>query len=74
VGYSLGGLVARYAIGLLGANGILDELEPMVGRSLLRDVSHLIANAIERILQPFRLHTSEYGRPYEDGTITSGTC
>jgi len=30
VGYSLGGLVARYAIGLLHAKGVLDELECMV--------------------------------------------
>ncbi|AEO62466.1 uncharacterized protein THITE_2106661 [Thermothielavioides terrestris NRRL 8126] len=29
VGYSLGGLVARYAIGLLFARGVLDELECM---------------------------------------------
>lgn len=29
VGYSLGGLVARYAIGLLYAKGVLDELECM---------------------------------------------
>ncbi|ETS82239.1 hypothetical protein PFICI_07241 [Pestalotiopsis fici W106-1] len=29
VGYSLGGLVARYAVGLLGAKGILDEIEPV---------------------------------------------
>jgi hypothetical protein len=29
VGYSLGGLVARYAIGLLEANGALDKLEPV---------------------------------------------
>lgn len=29
VGYSLGGLVARYAIGLLEANGTLDKLEPV---------------------------------------------
>lgn len=29
VGYSLGGLVARYAVGLLYAKGILDQLEPM---------------------------------------------
>jgi hypothetical protein len=31
VGYSLGGLVARYAIGLLHAKGVLDNLECMVG-------------------------------------------
>lgn len=30
VGYSLGGLVARYAIGLLHARGVLDNLECMV--------------------------------------------
>ncbi|KAK6841793.1 hypothetical protein PG990_006215 [Apiospora arundinis] len=29
VGYSLGGLVCRYAIGLLHAKGILDQLRPM---------------------------------------------
>lgn len=29
VGYSLGGLVARYAVGLLQANGWLDKLEPV---------------------------------------------
>ncbi|KAI1177228.1 putative serine esterase-domain-containing protein [Nemania sp. FL0916] len=29
VGYSLGGLVARYAIGLLYAKGVLDKVEPM---------------------------------------------
>ena len=29
VGYSLGGLVARYAVGLLHANGWLDKMQPM---------------------------------------------
>ncbi|KAI9369822.1 putative serine esterase-domain-containing protein [Aspergillus egyptiacus] len=29
VGYSLGGLLARYAVGLLESRGLLDELEPM---------------------------------------------
>lgn len=30
VGYSLGGLVARYAVGLLQAKGMLDHIECMV--------------------------------------------
>jgi len=30
VGYSLGGLIARYAVGLLYTKGILDKLECMV--------------------------------------------
>lgn len=30
VGYSLGGLVARYAIGLLEMRGVLREVEPVV--------------------------------------------
>ena len=35
VGYSLGGLVARYAIGLLHARGALDNLECMVRTPVL---------------------------------------
>lgn len=30
IGYSLGGLVSRYAVGLLHAKGILDKVECMV--------------------------------------------
>lgn len=32
VGYSLGGLVARYAIGLLYSRGVFDKLEPIVSQ------------------------------------------
>jgi Putative serine esterase (DUF676) len=32
VGYSLGGLVARYAIGILYSRGVFDKLEPMVSQ------------------------------------------
>jgi len=42
-GYSLGGLVARYAVGLLYAKGVLDQIEPMVcekAPSLLCAVDH----------------------------------
>jgi hypothetical protein len=36
IGYSLGGLVSRYAIGLLEAKGILDTVECMVRTRLLQ--------------------------------------
>ena len=31
VGYSLGGLIARYAVGLLYSRGLFDTIQPMVG-------------------------------------------
>jgi hypothetical protein len=56
VGYSLGGLVARYAIGLLYARGVLDRLEcmsftafasPFLGvRTPLRGVSNQLFNVL----------------------------
>ena len=51
VGYSLGGLVARYAVGLLESKGMFDRLEPVVSyrvsfqsnvkRTPLRNFNHL---------------------------------
>jgi hypothetical protein len=38
VGYSLGGLIARYAIGLLHHRGIFDRIQPVVPISELRVV------------------------------------
>jgi len=38
-GYSLGGLVSRYAVGLLYAKGILDDLECMVSRTIGEEVT-----------------------------------
>ena len=32
VGYSLGGLVVRYAVGLLYSRGVFDKLEPVVSQ------------------------------------------
>lgn len=40
VGYSLGGLVARYAIGLLEMRGVFNQVEPMVGKSIPLSRSH----------------------------------
>jgi hypothetical protein len=34
VGYSLGGLVARYAVGLLDSRGVFDEIKPVVWDSI----------------------------------------
>lgn len=39
-GYSLGGLVSRYAIGLLYAKGVLDDLECMVSRQSRPERQH----------------------------------
>lgn len=36
VGYSYGGLVARYAIGLLSSKGWFERIEPVVSSSLAR--------------------------------------
>lgn len=38
-GYSLGGLVSRYAVGLLYAKGILDDLECMVSRTIGEEIT-----------------------------------
>jgi hypothetical protein len=35
IGYSLGGLVARYAVGLLEAKGIFERIKPVVSPSFL---------------------------------------
>lgn len=34
IGYSLGGLVSRYAVGLLHAKGVLDTVECMVSQTI----------------------------------------
>jgi hypothetical protein len=33
VGYSLGGLIARYAVGLLDSKGMFEKIEPVVSPS-----------------------------------------
>jgi triacylglycerol esterase/lipase EstA (alpha/beta hydrolase family) len=33
LGYSLGGLISRYAIGVLGEDGFFDRYKPMVGHN-----------------------------------------
>lgn len=73
VGYSLGGLVARYAIGLLYAKGVLDKVEPVVRNGYLSirliDATNI---RVRRTLLPSRLPISVYGRLFEVGTTMSG--
>lgn len=61
VGYSLGGLVARYAVGLLNSKGILDKLEPIV-RSSRIILSAAFTNMPCRTLQLLPVHTSASAR------------
>lgn len=49
VGYSLGGLVSRYAVGLLYAKGILDTVECMVRVSVLQLVARGIDQAYSEL-------------------------
>lgn len=42
VGYSLGGLVARYAVGLLESKGIFERITPVVSISEILDSSTLV--------------------------------
>jgi dienelactone hydrolase len=48
VGYSMGGLVARYAIGLLYKKGWFDKLEPVV--SYISKCSRTTAESVNRTL------------------------
>jgi predicted esterase len=41
VGYSLGGLISRYAVGLLESRGFFDKVEPVVGPPILLIYMHL---------------------------------
>lgn len=61
VGYSLGGLVSRYAVGLLYAKGILDTVECMVRTMVLFQTSIMSANLLShRTLQHLHLPISVF--------------
>lgn len=40
IGYSFGGLIARYAIGLLFHRGLFDRIQPMVSRLNCLELQH----------------------------------
>ncbi|CAL5870339.1 uncharacterized protein PFLUO_LOCUS4575 [Penicillium psychrofluorescens] len=64
VGYSLGGLVARYAVGLLHAHGWLDKMEPMNFTTFasphvgVRMPLKGIANTVFNVMGPVSVSTS----------------
>lgn len=71
VGYSLGGLVARYAVGLLYYRGLFNKLEPVVSLdpSAGSNDSLLITGRTSR---PLRHLTSESGLRCKVGITTYG--
>jgi esterase/lipase len=57
VGYSLGGLVARFAVGLLYSRGVFEKIQPVVcSRVRLRRA----ATDLSRTLLPLPHHTSAF--------------
>jgi hypothetical protein len=71
IGYSLGGLVARYAVGLLDSKGMFEKIKPVVCITpFLNELIRLIE--IHRTLQPLQAPTSAYERLSADGTIIFG--
>jgi hypothetical protein len=70
VGYSLGGLIARYAIGLLFHRGVFEKIQPVV--CIFRIV---IASCTDsnRTSPPSRPHISAYELPSRDTTAIYGT-
>jgi hypothetical protein len=71
VGYSLGGLIARYAIGLLHHRGIFDRIQPVVCIAKSRVVYGYTDS--NRTSQPSPLPISAYEHRSKATTATSGT-
>lgn len=72
VGYSLGGLVARYAVGLLDSKGVFDKIKPTV-RLYNSSTSAILSNLVPRTSLPLLLLISALEPLCAGGTITSGT-
>lgn len=70
VGYSLGGLISRYAIGLLDSKGFFDKIKPVVSLSLPYFTCPADRNRTSPRLPAL---ISAYGPLFADGTITFGT-
>ena len=73
VGYSLGGLVARYAVGLLYSRGLFNELEPVV--SLTRHLTCIeLLLMSRRTSRPLRHPILEFELHCAVGIIMCGMC
>jgi dienelactone hydrolase len=70
VGYSLGGLIARYAIGLLFHRGVFEKIQPVVCIFRMVLASYTDSN---RTSPPSRPHISAYEHPSRDTTAIYGT-
>jgi hypothetical protein len=70
IGYSLGGLVARFAIGLLYSRGVFEDIQPVVCGLNHRWSTRTDPYRTSPLLQH---HISAYGHRSEDTTATSGT-
>jgi len=71
VGYSLGGLVARYAVGLLYSRGLFDKLEPVVSRTRHPVLIGLLLRNY-RTSRPSRHPILEFEHPCGVGIIMFG--
>lgn len=69
VGYSLGGLVARYAVGLLDSKGFFEKIKPVVPMfpCLYQFMDYSDG---DRTLQPLQPLISAYEHRFEAGIIT----
>jgi dienelactone hydrolase len=73
VGYSLGGLIARYAIGLLFHRGIFEKIQPVVCLYTTPHDSSAFDTDTTRTSPRLRHHTSAYEHPSKATIATSGT-
>jgi predicted esterase len=71
IGYSLGGLVARFAIGLLYSRGVFEKIQPVV---CCPPRIRILTTDLSRTSLHLRHHISAYGHRYEVTTATSGMC
>jgi predicted esterase len=70
IGYSQGGLVSRFAIGLLYSRGVFEKIQPVVCGPIRRRQNN---TDLSRTSQLLRHHTSAFEHHCGDTIATSGT-